>query len=153
MAIYEKIKSDMIQALKDGNKARRAVLADIVATIDKAAIAGKTRVEINDQMVNEVLTKYKKTVQEMIDTCPDSEQYAARKAEYVYNMAVVNEYAPKLIEDKGEIEAMIVELCAVLGADIVPANRGVIIKAVMPVLKKSNCDMKIAQSVLNTLFK
>lgn len=153
MTIYEQIKSDMTKALKEGNKERRAVLADIVAAIDKASIAGKTRVEITDQLTNEVLTKYKKTVQEMIDTCPDTEQYAARKAEYVANMAVVNEYAPKLIEDEGEIEAMIVELCAVLGADIIPANRGVITRAVMPVLKKSNCDMKVAQGILNTLFK
>ena len=151
--IYEKIKSDMTQALKDGNKARRTVLADIVAAIDKTATAGKTRVEITDTLVNEVLTKYKKTVQEMIDTCPDTEQYADRKAEYVANMAVVNEYAPKLIEDEVEIEAMIVELCAVLGADIIPANRGTITKAVMPVLKKSNCDMKTAQAVLGKLFK
>ena len=153
MATYEKIKSDMTKALKEGNKARRAVLADIVATIDKAAIAGKTRVEITDQLTNEVLTKYKKTVQEMIDTCPDTEQYAARKAEYIANMAIVNEYAPKLIEDEVEIEAMIVELCAVLGADIIPANRGAVTKAVMPVLKKSNCNMKKAQGVLNKLFK
>ena len=36
MAIYEKIKSDMTKALKEGNKERRAVLADIVAAIDKA---------------------------------------------------------------------------------------------------------------------
>lgn len=151
--IYEKIKSDMTQALKDGNKARRTVLADIVATIDKAALAGKTRVEITDQFVGEVLTKYKKTVQEMIDTCPDTEQYADRKAEYIANMAVVNEYAPKLIEDEVEIEAMIVELCAVLGADIIPTNRSAITKAVMPVLKKSNCDMKKAQGVLNKLFQ
>lgn len=153
MTIYEQIKSDMTKALKEGNKERRAVLADIVAAIDKASIAGKTRVEITDQLTNEVLTKYKKTVQEMVDTCPDTEQYAARKAEYVANMAIVNEYAPKLIEDEGEIEAMIVELCAVLGADIIPANRGVITRAVMPVLKKSNCDMKVAQGILNTLFK
>lgn len=153
MAIYEKIKSDMTKALKEGNKERRAVLADIVAAIDKASIAGKTRVEITDQLTNEVLTKYKKTVQEMIDTCPDTEQYVARKAEYITNMAVVNEYAPKLIEDEVEIEAMIVELCAVLGADIVPANRGAVMKAVMPVLKKSNCNMKVAQSVFNKLFK
>lgn len=152
MAIYEKIKSDMIQALKDGNKARRAVLADIVATIDKAAIAGKTRVEINDQLVNEVLTKYKKTVQEMIDTCPDSERYAARKAEYVYNMTVVEEYAPKLIEDESELEALIKQLCAEIGAELVPANKGSIVRIVMPALKTRNCDMKKAQSVLNKLF-
>lgn len=152
MAIYEKIKSDMIQALKDGNKARRAVLADIVATIDKAAIAGKTRVEINDQLVNEVLTKYKKTVQEMIDTCPDSEQYAARKAEYVYNMTVVEEYAPKLIEDESELEALIKQLCAEIGAELVPTNKGSIVRIVMPALKARNCDMKKAQGVLNKLF-
>lgn len=152
MAIYEKIKSDMIQALKDGNKTRRAVLADIVATIDKAAIAGKTRVEINDQLVNEVLTKYKKTVQEMIDTCPDSEQYAARKAEYVYNMTVVEEYAPKLIEDESELEALIKQLCAEIGAELVPANKGSIMRIVMPALKTRNCDMKKAQGVLNKLF-
>lgn len=150
---YETLRHDLNEALKKGDKARRTVIADIIAAIGKAAMAGKTRAEITDQLVDEVLTKYKKTVQEMIDTCPDTEQYAARKAEYIANMAVVNEYAPKLIEDEGEIEAMIVELCAVLGADIVPANRGTITKAVMPVLKKCNCDMKKAQGVLNKLFK
>lgn len=150
---YETLRHDLNEALKKGDKARRTVIADIIAAIGKAAMAGKTRAEITDQLVDEVLTKYKKTVQEMIDTCPDTEQYAARKAEYIANMAVVNEYAPKLIEDEGEIEAMIVELCAVLGADIIPANRGTITKAVMPVLKKCNCDMKKAQGVLNKLFK
>lgn len=151
--IYEKIKSDMTQALKEGNKARRTVLADIVATIDKAAIAGKTRVEINDKFVGEVLTKYKKTVQEMIDTCPDTEQYADRKAEYIANMAVVNEYAPKLIDDEEEIIAMIVELCAVKGVTISLANKGLMTKTVMPVLKASNCDMKVAQVALNKIFE
>lgn len=153
MAIYETLRSDLNKALKENDKVRRTVLADIIATIGRASMAGKTRVKITDQLVNEVLTKYKKTVQEMIDTCPDTEQYAARKAEYIANMAIVNEYAPRLIEDEVEIEAMIVELCAVLGADIIPANRGAVMKAVMPVLKKSNCDMKKAQSVLNKLFK
>ena len=91
MTIYERIKSDMNESLKNGNKARRTVLADIVAAIGKASIAGKTRVEITDALVNEVLTKYKKTVQEMIDTCPDVEKYAERKAGYIADMAVVNE--------------------------------------------------------------
>lgn len=153
MAIYEQIKSDMTKALKEGNKERRAVLADIVAAIDKASIAGKTRVEITDQLTNEVLTKYKKTVQEMIDTCPDTEQYAARKAEYVANMAVVNEYAPKLIDDEEEIIAMIVELCAVKEVTISLANKGLMTKTVMPVLKASNCDMRVAKTALNKIFE
>lgn len=153
MAIYETIKADMTKALKDGNKERRAVLADIVAAIDKASIAGKARVEITDQLTNEVLTKYKKTVQEMIDTCPDTEQYAARKAEYVANMAIVNEYAPKLIKDESELEVLIKQLCTEIGAELIPANKGSIMRIVMPALKTRNCDMKVAQGVLNKLFK
>lgn len=150
---YEIIKSDMKESLKNGNKARRAVLADIVATIDKASITGKTRVEITDALVNEVLTKYKKTVQEMIDTCPDTEQYAARKAEYIANMAVVNEYAPQMITDEMEITALIKQLCGEIGAELIPANKGSIMRIVMPALKARNCDMKIAQGVLNRLMK
>ena len=153
MGKYEQIKTDMTNALKAGNKARRAVLADIIATIDKASIAGKTRVEITDTLVNEVLTKYKKTVQEMIDTCPDTEQYAARKAEYIANMAVVNEYAPQMITDEMEITALINKILAENGLIGTEQPKGVIIKTVMPALKASNCDMKIAQGILNRLMK
>lgn len=149
---YETIKADMTQALKDGNKARRAILADMVASIDKASTAGKTRLEITDTLVNEVLIKYKKTAQEMIDTCPDTEQYASRKAEYVYNMTVVNEYAPQMITDATEISKLISEICNENGIEINPANRGIIMKTVMPVLKSKNCDMKTAQETIKTLF-
>lgn len=153
MTIYERIKSDMNESLKNGNKARRAVLADIVATIDKASIAGKTRVEITDALVNEVLIKYKKTVQEMIDTCPDTEQYAARKTEYIANMAVVNEYAPQMTTDEMEITALINKILAENGLIGTEQPKGVIMKTVMPVLKVSNCDMRVAQGILNRLLK
>lgn len=148
MTIYEKIKNDMNESLKSGNKARRTVLADIVAAIDKASTSGKTRVEITDALVNEVLTKYKKTVQEMIDTCPDTEQYAARKAEYQYNMTVVDEYAPQMITDEAEIAHLISEICYTHMFDVVPANRGKIMKTVMPILKSKNCDMKVVQKLM-----
>lgn len=150
---YDIIKSDMNESLKNGNKARRTVLADIVAAIDKASIAGKTRVEITDALVNEVLTKYKKTVQEMIDTCPDVEKYAERKAEYQYNMTVVNEYAPQMITDEMEIAAFINKILAENGLIGTKQPKGVIMKTVMPVLKANNCDMKVAQGVLNKLTK
>ena len=153
MTIYEKIKSDMNESLKNGNKARRAVLADIIATIDKASIAGKTRVEITDAFVNKVLIKYKKTIQEMIDTCPDIEKYAERKAGYVADMEVVNEYAPKLITDEMEITALINKILAENGLIGTEEPKGIIMKTVMPALKTSNCDMKIAQGILNRILK
>ena len=59
---YETLKADMTTALKEGKKLRRLTIADMVASIDKAATAGKTRVVITDALVDEVLTKYVKTV-------------------------------------------------------------------------------------------
>ena len=152
MTKYENIKSDMNNALKVGDKARRAVLADMIAAIDKASVAGKTRVEITDLFVNEVLIKYKKTVQEMIDTCPDTEQYADRKAKYIANMAVVDEYAPQMITDEAVILNLINETLYQHEICVALQNRGVVMKTVMPVLKMRNCDMKIAQEVLKKMF-
>ena len=152
MTSYERIKADMTDALKMGDKPRRLVLADIVAAIDKAATAGKTRVEITDLLVDEVLIKYKKTVQEMIDTCPDTEQYADRKAKYIANMAVVDEYAPQMITDEAVILNLINETLYQHEICVALQNRCVVMKTVMPVLKMRNCDMKIAQEVLKKMF-
>jgi uncharacterized protein YqeY len=139
---YERIKSDMNESLKNGNKARRTVLADIVAAIDKASIAGKTRVEITDALVNEVLTKYKKTVQEMIDTCPASR--AETLQEYKERLAIINEFAPQLITDAQEIENFIRSL----GIELTKANRGNIMKEL-----KGKVDMKTANQVLGGMLQ
>ena len=85
---YETLKADMTTALKEGKKLRRLTIADMVASIDKAATAGKTRVAITDALVDEVLTKYVKTVKEMIDTCPDDIKYVDRKSEYMIKLAI-----------------------------------------------------------------
>lgn len=145
---YESIKADMTTALKNGDKLRRLTLADMVATIDKAATSGKKRVEITDAFVDEVLLKYKKTVQEMIDTCPDNEKYANKKTEYRTKLAIALEYTPKVIDDKDEIVKMINHWGICNSVSICSGNKGIIMKNVMPFLKKEGCDMKIAQEAL-----
>lgn len=149
---YEKIKNDMKESLRTGNKSRRTVLADMVAAIEKAAVAGRKRVEITDKLVDEVLLKYKKTTQEMVDTCPDTEQYAERKAEYKFYMTVVEEYAPQIISDENEIANMIKGICGEKGLKLESSYKPTIMKAVMPMLKNFNCDMRVAQAVLASLI-
>ena len=145
---YESIKAEMTAALKNGDKLRRLTLADMVATIDKAATSGKTRVEITDALVDEVMTKYKKTVQEMVDTCPDTDKYADRKAEYLAKLEIAKEFAPIVIDDVDEIRKMI-NLWGITNAiSITSGNKGVIMKAIMPWLKQNHCDMKVAQEAL-----
>ena len=142
---YEILRADMIAALKSGNKFRKLTLSDIIATIDKTATAGKTRVEITDAFVDEVLIKYEKTVQEMISTCPDTEKYATQKQEYIDKLDIVQEYAPRVIEDIEQIKELIYLICADAGIELLPKSKGVIMKTVMPALKQSHCDMKMAQ--------
>lgn len=145
---YEVIKAEMTAALKSGDKLRRLTLADMVATIDKAATSGKTRVEITDAFVDEVLTKYKKTVQEMVDTCPDTEKYAEKKAEYLMKLAIAAEYAPTVIDDVDEIKKMINLWGCGNQVSIVTQNKGIIMKMIMPWLKQNHCDMRVAQEAL-----
>ena len=156
---YETIKADMTKALKDGNKERRLTLADIVATIDKTTTSGKTRVEITDTLVDEVLIKYKKTVQEMIDTCPDGAEdpkrdaeLKQRKAEYENKLALTLEYAPKVIDDPFEVETLILNFACENGLILTKNNKSAIMKTIMPFLKQNNCDMKIANGVLNRII-
>lgn len=156
---YESIKADMTSALKNGDKLRRLTLADMVATIDKAATSGKKRVEITDAFVDEVLLKYKKTIQEMVDTCPDGAadpqrdaELKARKAEYQIKLAIAMEYAPKAIDDPCEIEQLVLNFACENGLVLIKSNRGAIMKAIMPFLKQNNCDMKIANEILNKVI-
>lgn len=152
MAKYERIKQDMTTALKNGDKLRRITLADMIAAIDKVATSGKIRVEITDGLVDETLTKYQKMVQEMIDTCPDSAKYANRKAEYEIKLAIVKEYAPVVVESADEIQKMIRLWSCANQVAIVPQNRGMIMKMIMPWLKENHCNMKVAQVVLKSMM-
>ena len=147
---YETLKADMTKALKDGDKERRLTLADIVATIDKTSTSGKTRLEITDALVDEVLIKYKKTIQEMVDGCPADR--TKLKAEYENKLAITLEYAPKVIDDPFEVEALILNFACENSLVLTKSNKGAIMKAIMPFLKQNNCDMKIANGVLNKVI-
>lgn len=149
---YESIKAEMTAALKSGDKLRRLTLADMVATIDKTATSGKKRVEITDAFVDEVLLKYKKTVQEMVDTCPDTEKYAEKKAEYLMKLAIAAEYAPKVINDPCEVEKLILDFACENNLVLTKSNKGAIMKVIMPFLKQNSCDMKVANEILNKVI-
>ena len=145
---YQVLKEDSNNALKQGNKLRRLVLSDICASIEAASIKQKSRTAITDELVDEVLTKYKKTVQEMIDTCPADIQHSDKLAEYKAKMAIVEEYAPKMITDYQEIYDMI----SCWTTNVSFTNKGSFIKSLMPECKKAHMDMKIANQVINDMW-
>lgn len=152
MSKFEQIKQDSNIALKQGNKARRLILADICASIEKASITDKSRVEITDDFVDSVLIKYQKTVQEMIDTCPRTEQYEDRLNEYRDKLVIVKEYAPKLLDNYADIEDTIMNWIISDTYQVPFDNKGAFMKFLVPKCKAAKMDMKIASKVLNDLW-
>lgn len=143
------LQNEMIQAMKNKDKLRKSVLSGIVDAVKKAAIDKNCRDNITESLVDEVLLKYKKTVQEQIDTCPVDRTETL--SEYNAQMAVVAEFAPTLITDEAEIRLMILDLINSEMA-LTKANKGKIMKIVAPVLK-GKTDMAIVNKVLASMLE
>ena len=141
----ENLQAARTAAIKAGDMATKNVLSSMIDACQKAAITAKGRIEITEQLVDEVLIKYQKTIQEMIDTCPADRTELMEK--YTAEMAVVKEYAPQLITDLDEIKSAIKVILDVLGIEASKQNRGKIMKAVTPHFK-GKADMKIVSQVV-----
>ena len=142
----EILNKEIIEAIKSGDTLTRDVLRSAVGNIKKAAIDRNQKDNIAEALVDEILLKEKKTLQEMIDTCP------ADRVEnlnlYKAKMQVLEHYVPKLITDENEIKVLICDICK--GQDF--TNKGLVMKTVMPQLK-GKVDMKIANNVITKMMK
>ena len=136
-------------AMKAKDTVRKDALTAMIDAVQKAAISPKGRVEITEQLVDEALIKYQKTVQEMIDTCPAERAELMEK--YKAEMEVVKEFAPRLISDPSEICTMILETVN-NEFEIVSANKGKIMKKISPVFK-GKVDMKVVNVVLKKMME
>lgn len=145
----EKLQSEMIASMKNGDKFRKNVISNIIGEIKTAAINKNCRDKISEAFVNEVLLKCKKTAQEMIDTCPANR--IETLAEYVKQFDIIAEFAPTLITDEEEIRLLILDI---INGEIeyTKYNRGVIMKTITPVLK-GKVDMSIVSKVVGNLLK
>ena len=144
----EKLQLEMVQALKDGNKFRKQVLSELVGAVKKAAIDKKCKDDIPESLVDETLLKYKKTVQEQIDTCPVDRPQMLEN--YKDQMRVVAEFAPTLLTDENEIRNRILN---VINGEIefTKANRGKIMKIISPIFK-GKADMSVVSKVVGGLL-
>jgi uncharacterized protein YqeY len=137
----EALQKEMIAAMKSGDKARKDVLSGLVGAVKKAGIDNMCKDNIPEELVDTVLLKEKKTVQEQIDTCPTDRVDNMEKFQFA--MSVINEFAPSLMSDATEIENFV----RGLGIELTKANRGTIMKAL-----KGKADMKIANGVISSLL-
>lgn len=145
----EKLQNDMKEAMKSGNHARKQVISDMIAAIKNASYTPKGKVEITDKLVDEVLIKYQKMVQEKIDTCPSDRLTTI--IEYKDEMRVVKEYAPQLMTDPKVIKREIEKLAAAENISINAGAKALLMKKVMPAFK-GKADLATVREVMEGMF-
>lgn len=144
----ETIQESIKMAMKTHATLEVEVLRAVVAAVKKAAI--DKRCEITEELVNEMLLKEQKIIREMIDTCPVTRPEL--QEEYEHRLMIIDSFAPKLVTDETKIYDMITAILDSAGIVIETANKGQIMKTVMPILK-SKVDMKIANQVISEYVK
>lgn len=136
------LQNEMVVALKARNKFRKDVISSLVGAVKKAAIDKNCRDNVTEELVNAVLIKEQKTMQEMIDTCPATRPEVL--AEYTAKKQIIDEFAPQVITDPAQIKTMV----EAIGIDLTKKNRG----AIMKVLKDNLVDMKVANQVVGGML-
>lgn len=144
------LQSAMIASMKNHDKPRKAVLAGMVDAVKKAAIDKGCRDNVPESLVDEVLLKYKKLVQEQIDTCPA--ERAETLEDYKYQMAVVAEFAPILIADEDQIKTIVLDFATENNIELMKNNRGKIMGIISKCLK-GKVDMSVVSKVVGGMLK
>ena len=138
----EILQAEMITAMKNKDKLRKDTISSLVQAIKKFEIDNKCKDNITNEQLSSVILKEKKTMQEMIDTCPADRTDTL--AEFNARMAIINEFAPSLMDNEDAIKTFIQNL----GIEPIKSNRGEIMKAL-----KGKADMKIANQVVSQMLR
>ena len=142
----EVLQKEMITAMKAGNKLRKETISSLIGAIKKTAIDEKCKDNITEELVNRVILKEKKTMQDMIDTCPATREDLLN--EYEHKMATILEFVPKMMSEE-QIRKEIVDILSYVDID---NNVGAIMKVVMPKLK-GKADGKLINKVVSEIVK
>ena len=97
-----------------------------------------------------MLTKYQKTTQEMIDTCPADR--VGTLAQYKNRLEIVNEFAPQLMDDERTIRMLLQKWTMEQMIALTNANRGQIMKIAKNEIGNV-ANMKVVNKVLSEMIK
>lgn len=143
---YEKLREDMIAAMKAHDKPRKETVSTLVSAVKKAAIDAGDRENITPELVDQVILKEQKTALEQLETCPDSRTELKEQYKFLYD--VISSYAPKMMSEE-EICLYLNEHCA---EQIAAKNKGAIMKAAMSGLK-GKADGRVISKIAEELCK
>lgn len=142
------VRTEMVEALKAGDKNKKNVLSLLVSALDKAAKEKKS--ELSEQEEGQIVLKMCKQIQETIDTCPVERTDILDKAKN--ELSIISKFAPKQMNE-AEIKEVIQNVLSELKIEAPTVkDKGQIMKLLMPRVK-GKADGKLVNSLLAAYMK
>lgn len=145
----EMLEQERNLARKNGNSERLLVLNDIIAKARAKETAGKKKIELTEQLVNDSLVEYRKMLKDGIKQMPEGH---AVRAMYEEQLEILSEFCPTVLEDENKIKNLITKVLHEQNIEISRKNRGRMMKALMPVLRAEYTDMDIAMPIIESMI-
>ena len=136
-------------ARKNGNSKRLLVLNDIIAKARAKETAGKKKIELTEQLVNDSLVEYRKMLKDGIKQMPEGH---AVRAMYEEQLEILSEFCPTVLEDENKIKNLITKVLHEQNIEISRKNRGRMMKALIPALRAEYTDMDIAMPIIESMI-
>ena len=147
MSKIDTVRSAMMQAMKDKDKARKDALSLLLAALKNKAI--DKRADLTEEEENAVIFREIKQAQETVDTTPADRAQIIEEAKL--RISVYSEFVPKLM-DEAEIREVITAVLAELAIEKPTAkDKGRIMKTLMPQVK-GKADGSLVNQVLSSFF-
>jgi hypothetical protein len=143
MSKIDEVRSDMVNAMKAGQKDTKDTLSLLLAALKNKAI--DKRGDLTPEEETQVVLKEIKQTKETLDLTPDERTDIIEECRH--RLSVLEKYAPKMM-DEDQIETVISETLAELGIDAPSAkDKGRIMKTLMPKVK-GKADGKLVNELL-----
>ncbi len=143
MSKIDEVRSAMMAAMKAKDKERKDALSALLTALKNKAI--DKRADLTEEEETQVILKEIKQLKETIEMTPADRTDIL--AECKSRLAVLEEYAPKMMAEE-EIKAVVSEVLSALGLDAPTAKeKGKIMKELMPKVK-GKADGKLVSEVV-----
>ena len=143
MSKIDEVRSAMMAAMKAKDKERKDALSALLTALKNKAI--DKRADLTEEEETQVILKEIKQLKETIEMTPADRTDIL--AECNSRLAVLEEYAPKMMDEE-EIKAVVSEVLSALGLDAPTAKeKGKIMKELMPQIK-GKADGKLVSEVV-----
>ena len=141
---FEQLQAALTQAMKEKNRVKKTVIADMVACAKNMAIEKGCKDNITEEITDAAILKSKKICQEQIDTCPASRPDLMEGFQLC--MTYIDELAPKMMSEDEVREAV-----QKIFSENEVANKGSAMTLVMGQLK-GKADGKIINQVVSEMI-